>query len=178
MKESNTIIDEAVKAMTEIGKTLEFVEKSVRLEGEILELEWKPTWKEMKAELKKGVKKKRKASYEHKELQSDIYRRREQECHLWLKQRLTPRKTASIMTLIEQMVETRGWKVARGLMENGRCRLCGEFNETVEHLVAGCKTMANSEYLARHNRTLMVMAIAWAKEYGAIRVGRKRNKVV
>ena len=53
-------------------------------------------------------------------------------------------------------------------MENGRCRLCGEFNETVEHLVAGCKTIANSEYLARHNRALMVMAIAWAKEYGLV----------
>ena len=36
------------------------------------------------------------------------------------------------------------------------------------HLVAGCKTMANSEYLARHNRALMVMAIAWAKEYGLV----------
>ena len=53
-------------------------------------------------------------------------------------------------------------------MENGRCRLCGEFNETVEHLVAGCKTIANSEYLARHNGALMVMAIAWAKEYGLV----------
>ena len=26
--------------------------------------------------------------------------------------------------------------------------------------------LANSEYLARHNRALMVMAIAWAKEKG------------
>ena len=69
------------------------------------------------------------------------------------------------MTPIEQMVETKGWKVARGLMENGRCRLCGE---TVEHLAAGCKTIANSEYLARHNRALIVMAIAWAKEYGLV----------
>ena len=168
IKETITIIDEAVKAMMEIDKTLEFVENSVKLEGEILELEWKPTWKKVKAELKKGVEKKRQDSYEQKELQSCMYRRQEQECHLWLKQRLTPRKTASIMTLIEQMVETRGWKVARGLMENGRCRLCGEFNETVEHLVAGCKMIANSEYLARHNRALMVMAIAWAKEYGLV----------
>ena len=55
IKETNTIIDEAVKAMMEIDKTLEFVENSVRLEGEILELEWKPTWKKVKAELKKGV---------------------------------------------------------------------------------------------------------------------------
>ena len=53
--------------MMEIDKTLEFVENSVRLEGEILELEWKPTWKKVKAELKKGVEKKRQDSYEQKE---------------------------------------------------------------------------------------------------------------
>ena len=103
-----------------------------------------------------------------KELQSEIYGKQEQECHFWLRQRLTPRKTASIMTLMEQMVETRGWKMTRGLIENEKCRLCGDFNETLEHLVAGCKTMANSEYLLRHNRALMVMAIAWAKEYGLV----------
>ena len=85
IKETNTIINETVKAMMEIDKTLEFVEDSVRLEGEILELEWKPTRKKVKAELKKGVEKKRQDSYEQKELQSCMYRRQEQECHLWLK---------------------------------------------------------------------------------------------
>ena len=156
--------------MMEIDKTLTFIENNVILEGEVLELEWKPTWKKVKAELKKGVEKERMETYEQKELQlqSDLYRRQEQECHLWLKQRLRPRKTASIMTVIEQMVETRGWKVARGLIEDDRCRLCREFSETIEHLLAGCKTIANSEYLSRHNRALMVMAIAWAKEYGSV----------
>ena len=47
-------------------------------------------------------------TYEKKELQSDLYKRQEQECHIWVKQRLTPGKTASIMRTIEQMVETRG----------------------------------------------------------------------
>ena len=73
MKETNTIIDEEIKVMMEIDKTLEFVEDSVRLEGEILEIEWKPTCKKVKAELKRSVEKKRKDSYEQKELQSDIY---------------------------------------------------------------------------------------------------------
>ena len=144
VKENNTIIDEAVKAMMEIEKTLAFVENNVRLEGEVLELGWKPTWKNVKAELKKGVEKKRMETYEQEGLQSDLYIRQEQECHLWLRQRLTPRKTASIMTVIEQMVETRGWKLARGLIENERCRLCREFSQTVEHLVAGCKMIASS----------------------------------
>ena len=162
--------------MMEIDKTLTFIENNVILEGEVLELEWKPTWKKVKAELKKGVEKKRMETYKQKELQSDLYRRQEQECHLWLKQRLTPRKTASIMTVIEQMVETRGWKVARGLIEDSRCRLCCEFSETVEHLVAGCKTIANHENLLQHNRALMVMAIAWAKEYRLVRKETKWYK--
>ena len=76
MKENNTIFDEAVKAMMELDKTLAFIENNVRLEGEVLELEWKPTWKEVKAEMKKGVEKKRMETDEQKELQSDLYKNR------------------------------------------------------------------------------------------------------
>ena len=68
------------------------------------------------------------------------------------------------MPMIEQMIETRAWKEARRLTENSQCRLCKEQQETVEHLLDGCKMLASSEYLARHNKALMVMAVAWAKE--------------
>ena len=79
MEENNTIIDEALKTMMEIDKTLAFVENNVRLGEGVLELELKPTLKNVKAELKKGVEKKRMETYEQKELQSDLYRRQEQE---------------------------------------------------------------------------------------------------
>ena len=42
-----------------------------------------------------------------KEQQSKLYREQEQECHVWLSQNLNPGKTAAIMTMLEQMVETR-----------------------------------------------------------------------
>ena len=35
----------------------------------------------------------------------------------------------------------------------------------MKHLVAGVKVQANSEYLQRHNRALMVTAVTWVKEY-------------
>ena len=41
-------------------------------------------------------------------------------------------------------------------------------SETVEHLVAGCQKLANSEYISRHNRVLMILAVAWAKKHGLI----------
>ena len=40
----------------------------------------------------------------------------------------------------------------------------------LEHLVAGCKDLANSEYLSRHNRALMILVVEWAKEYDLIRM--------
>ena len=36
------------------------------------------------------------------------------------------------------------------IIEDGKCRVCHGQNETVEHLVAGCSVLSNSEYLARH----------------------------
>ena len=66
------------------------------------------------------------------------------------------------------MVETRAWKEVRKLSENSQCRLCKEQRERererVQLLLAGCNMLASSEYLARHNRVLMVMAVVWTKE--------------
>ena len=69
------------------------------------------------------------------------------------------------MTMLEQMAETRSWKAARGLVQDGRSRVYHEKDETIEHFGAGCKVLANSEYMSRHNRAVMVMAVAWVKEY-------------
>ena len=70
----------------------------------------------------------------------------------------------NIMMILEQMVQTRYWKAARGLVRDRRPRVCHERDKTIEHLVAGCKVLENSEHLPRHNRGLMIMAVAWAKE--------------
>ena len=69
------------------------------------------------------------------------------------------------MMMLEQMTETKAWRLTRGLIEDGRCRVCREQTESVEHVIAGCKVLPNNEYLSRHNRVLMIMAVAWAKEY-------------
>ena len=75
----------------------------------------------------------------------------------------------AIVNLQEQMVETKAWKVSIGISVGGdMCRLCGSYRETVQHLLAGCQTLAGKEYLRRHNRALMVIAVAWAKKYELI----------
>ena len=69
----------------------------------------------MKAVLQRDIKRMRVETYESKEQQSRLFKKQEPECHLWLTQNLHPRKTSSIMSMLEQMIETRSWKAARGL---------------------------------------------------------------
>ena len=88
---------------------------------------------------------------------------------MWLKQILDPRKTAATVYMLEKMIETKVWKVARGLTcDNVKCRVFGEQEETAEHLLAGCKMLAGSEYTRRHNRALVILAVQWAIEYQLI----------
>ena len=68
----------------------------------------------------------------------------------------------------KKMVETRSWKTARGLAQDGCCTVCHKTDETIEHLVPGCKVLANSEYVLKHNRALTIMGVAWVKEYGLV----------
>ena len=169
-KEENAIVSESISTMEEVGVRLRFADNSIRLDEEVIDeaTEYKAVWRKVKNSLQKATESRRIEIYKTKEQQSQVYREQEEECHSWLGQNLHGRKTSSIMTMLEPMVETRSWKVSRGLAQDKQCRVCHERDETVEHIVAGCKVLANSEYLTRHNRALMIMAVNWAKEYELI----------
>jgi len=166
--------------MDEVGVTLCFEDNAIRLGDEVIEEEtdYKTTWRKVKNRLQKATESNRIETYKTKDQQSQVYQVQEEECYVWLNQNLHGRKTSSIMTMLEQMVETRAWKVARGLTQEKRCRVCNERDETVEHLVAGCKVLANNEYLSRHNRALMVMAVAWAKELEGTVLENDKGKLI
>ena len=108
--------------------------------------------------------------YQSKEQQIRFFKEQEEECHLWLTQNLHQQKMLSIMSLVEQMVETRSWKAAQGIIEDGRCLVCHRHDETMKHLAAGWTILSNSEYLARHNRALMIFAVTWANKNELIEV--------
>ena len=79
---------------------------------------------ETEGEAEKRNKEAKYRSVRIKEQQSKLYREQEHEFHVWLSQDLNLGKTAAIMTMLEQMVETRSWKEATGLINDGRCRIC------------------------------------------------------
>ena len=86
----------------------------------------KTSMEETEGEAKKGMKKQRIDEYGRKKQQSKLYRTQEQECHVWLSQNSNPRKIAATSTMLEQMLETRSSKEARGLIDDGRCQICNQ----------------------------------------------------
>ena len=43
-------------------------------------------------------------------------------------------------------------------------RVCYKQNVTVDYLVASGKVLANSEYVARDNRVLLILGLTWVKK--------------
>ena len=77
----------------------------------------------------------------------------------------------------EQMVETRMWKVSRGIqVENDKCRLCGQVKETMMHWISGCVRLVAREYLRRYDNVLMVLCVTWEIQQGLLEENTKWYK--
>ena len=98
-------------------------------------------------------------------MQSEYYKGFDMESHQRLECNTDARKVSAIINMQEQVIETRGWKASRGLtVTTENCRLCDAYKETVMHILSGCKVLAGSDYLKRHNNVLMVLIVEWAKQ--------------
>ena len=75
-KECNSIKDEIIWAMQTKGKTIQF-EEDMKLEGKILDREFKPIWKLVKKCFKKDNAEKRLKQYRKKEMESEIYNKQD-----------------------------------------------------------------------------------------------------
>ena len=46
-----------------------------------------------------------------------------------------------------------------------RCQLCTHSEETIDHMISGCSTIVNTEYLQRHERVAKFMQWTLCKHY-------------
>ena len=87
----------------------------------------------------------------------------------WLKGGfLTKASESFIMAAQEQALATK-WRKStiEGVEgEDGLCRVCGEFFETVKHVVSGCNELAKKQYQIRHDK--MGARVHWelCRKYG------------
>ena len=50
--------------------------------------------------------------------------------------------------------------------DDPNCRICGKYQETIDHLVSGCPLLALKEYLIRHNKVAKYIHWKLCKNYG------------
>ena len=96
----HSIVGEVMKTMEGVGVEIQFEEGSIRIDVELIDRGWKPAWKKLKEQLKKGVKNQRIEHYGTKQQRSQLYRVQEKKCHVWLIQNLKPGKTVAVMTML------------------------------------------------------------------------------
>ena len=64
------------------GKTVQSEREHIKLEGKILDREFKPIQKQIKKCFKKGSEEKRLEQYRKKEMQSEIYNKQDKKCNI------------------------------------------------------------------------------------------------
>ena len=133
------------KAIRKVEATVSFDEGNVIIKKESC-TEWKKEWKKLGNIFNKGHK--GTSSFKVK-YQSNIKKKT-------LAGLNDDRKTSSIFPVQEKTIETKARKKIRRLVECGKCRLCGEHRETVDHLLSGCKKLLGTEYVKRKNNTFKV----------------------
>ena len=166
-KEQTSLKREVERIMRDVNTIVSFDEGSIAI-GDEKCTDWKDGWTNLKKILNEGQKRNKQQSLGEKQLQSKIPKLYGEDDFGWLKCNTDPRKTSSIFALQEQMIETKAWKKIRGLVDDDSCRLCGEHRETVQHLLSGCKKLAGTEYLKRHDNALKVLAVKWAIKNGML----------
>jgi hypothetical protein len=88
--------------------------------------------------------------------------------HAWLREANFKKETeALLMAAQEQSLRLNFIKFSIDhTVDNGNCRMCGMFPETVQHVVCGCPQLAKVEYLVRHDRMGKTIHWALARKWG------------
>lgn len=84
---------------------------------------------------------------------------------------LFPETEGFICSIQDQMVPTKTYRkhiIKDNTVQSTNCRMCGEANETIEHLINGCTTLAAREYTSRHNNVAKIVHRELSTQFGLL----------
>lgn len=86
---------------------------------------------------------------------------------LWLRTGNIRAETESlIIAAQDQALTTRAIEARiHRTQTDGKCRICQKFEETVEHITAGCPILAEREYIERHNRVCHALHFTLSRHF-------------
>ena len=135
---------------------LKFVVKALNIQEEV---EGKNNYQKRKLEEKMNSLKNMKL---HGQFQNDTENIKQDESWDWLSRGDLKRETESLlMAAQEQALNTNSVKKnIYHTAESDKCRICGTGVENVTHIISQCSSLANKEYLSRHDK--VCLNIHWA----------------
>ena len=154
----NSIIETAAKITEELSQPNE---KSDAKQDEI---------QHTKARLEESLKKKWKNKVMHVPYIRNIDRQliSEEDAFFWLsKGDLKAETESEIVAAQDQVLQTKYYATKILNTEtNSRCRLCQQFDETVDHIISACPILAKDLYIRRHDRGCAQLHFSICKETG------------
>lgn len=83
---------------------------------------------------------------------------------------LYPETEGFLMAIQDRVIRTRNYeKHILQLEIDDKCRKCGTAGESIEHIIAGCRTLADNAYLGRHNQVAKIIHQQMALKYGLLK---------
>ena len=87
----------------------------------------------------------------------------------WMKSGYLDKATESYICAAQEQALMTRWReryIHKDMNVDPKCRVCGEYDETVNHVASGCSQLAKKQYLLRHDR--MGKRVHWelCKKYG------------
>ena len=138
----------AEEALKKINMNVEFSEDGLWLERQQLEGEQKGIWKTLKRLMKGKSENFKLMKWKDEKMQSEVYEKLNEESHKWRQCNKEPKKVVSLISIQEQMVETRELKTNRDLpVKSDKCRIFRQAKETVLDWLSECTRLAAMEYL-------------------------------
>jgi len=116
--------------------------------------------KRTKQESKKWAQKRMKETWEAKPMHGQYPSRvkkadvEQEQTHQWLRSAgLKAETEGMVIAAQDQSLATRSFH--HNIIKDGtdpKCRICNQYEETIDHIVSGCPTLARTEYVQRHDK--------------------------
>lgn len=89
---------------------------------------------------------------------------------MWLSKGVLKGETESLITAAQdQALNTRYRdRKIHGRVRDSKCRICHQFEETIDHIISGCPILAQKDYIERHDNVCAQLHFSLCKEYGIV----------
>jgi len=92
----------------------------------------------------------------------------EEDTFLWLSKGVIKAETESeIVAAQDQAIQAKYYPTKILNTEtDSKCRLCQQFDETIDRIISACPTLAKEQYIQRHNRVSANYILTYVKKQG------------